>query len=115
MFMRKDPTVFLKHVLECINLIEEYSKNLSQEDFKRNTELQDAIIRRLEIIGEATRNLPDEFKRNYSDTQWKQIIAARNILAGFDVGVDLNTVLNIVKNDLPKLKEQVESMLEDNS
>lgn len=113
--MKKDPTVFLKHILECINLIEEYSKNLSKEEFKGNIELQDAIIRRLEIIGEAARNLPDEFKSNYSDIQWRQIIAARNILAHFYFGIDLNTIWNIVKNDLPKLKDQVNSMLEDNS
>ena len=109
--MKKDPTVFLKHILECINLIEEYSKNLSQEDFKRNTELQDAVIRRLEIIGEAARNLPDGFKGNYLDVQWRQIIAARNILAHFYFGIDLNTVWNIVKNDLPQLKKQMEAML----
>ena len=113
--MKKDPIVFLKHILECINLIEEYSKNLSKENFKGSTELQDAIIRRLEIIGEAARNLPDEFKGNYSDTQWRKIIAARNILAHFYFGVDLNMIWNIFKNDLPKLKEQVKSMLEDNS
>lgn len=113
--MKKDPTIFLKHILECINLIEEYSKNLSKEDFKDKIEIQDAIIRRLEIIGEAARNLPEEFKDNYSDIQWRQIIAARNILAHFYFGIDLNTIWNIVKNDLPKLKEQVGSMLEDNS
>lgn len=108
--MKKDSAVFLKHILECIDLIEEYVKDLSKEDFKENIELQDAIIRRLEIIGEAARNLPDDFKSNYSDVQWRQIIAARNILAHFYFGIDLNTVWNIVKNDLPKLKEQVESM-----
>lgn len=113
--MKKDPTVFLKHILECINLIEEYSKSLSKEDFRGNVELQDAIIRRLEIIGEAARNLPDEFKADYSDTQWRQIIAARNILAHFYFGIDLNTIWNIVENDLPQLKKQVELMLEDNS
>ena len=85
------------------------------KDFKGNIEIQDAIIRRLEIIGEAARNLPDGFKSNYSDVQWKQIIAARNILAHFYFGIDLNTVWNIVKNDLPQLKEYVGSMLEDNS
>ncbi len=110
--MKKDPAVFLKHILECINLIEEYSKNLTQEDFKNNTKLQDAIIRRLEIIGEAARNLPDEFRSNYSDILWKQIIAARNILAHFYFGIDLNTIWNIVKNDLPQLKVQIESMLD---
>ena len=112
--MKKDPIVFLKHILECINLIEEYARSLSKEDFKGNIKLQDAIIRRLEIIGEAARNLPDEFKHHYSGVQWRQIVAARNILAHFYFGIDLNTIWNIVKNDLPQLKEQVESMLEDN-
>lgn len=111
--MKKDPNVFLKHILECIDLIEEYSKDLSKENFKSNIKIQDAIIRRLEIIGEAARNLPDEFKSSYLDTQWKKIIAARNILVHFYFGVDLNTIWNIVNNDLPQLKKQVESMLED--
>lgn len=111
--MKKDPNVFLKHILECINLIEEYSGNLTKKHFEGNIELQDAIIRRLEIIGEAARNLPDEFKSNYSDVQWKQIIAARNILAHFYFGVDLNTVWNIIKDDLPPLKKQIEEILKD--
>ncbi|OGE19774.1 hypothetical protein A3J19_02495 [Candidatus Daviesbacteria bacterium RIFCSPLOWO2_02_FULL_41_8] len=109
--MKKDPSVFLKHILECIDLIGKYSKNFSKKDFKDNGELQDAIIRRLEIIGEAARNLPDEFKSNYSDIEWRRIIAARNILAHFYFGIDLNTIWNIVENDLPPLKEQIKKML----
>lgn len=112
--MKKDPLVFLKHIVECIDLIEKYSKDITKKDFKGNTELQDAIMRRLEIIGEAARNLPDGFKGDYSEIQWRQIIAARNILVHFYFGVDLNTIWNIIKNDLPKLKGQIESMLEGN-
>lgn len=110
--MKKDPTVFLKHILECIELIEEYSNNLSKEKFLKNIEVQDAIIRRLEIIGEAARNLPDEFKSAYSGVAWKKILAARNILAHNYFGVDLNTIWRIVKNDIPPLKEQIKEMLE---
>lgn len=109
--MRKDPIVFLKHILECISLIEKYSNKLSKEEFLENIEVQDAIIRRLEIIGEAARNLPDEFRSEYSEIAWRKILAARNILAHNYFGIDLNTIWRIVKNDIKPLKEQIEEML----
>lgn len=110
--MKKDPTVFLKHILECIELIEEYSDSLSKKEFLKNIEVQDAIIRRLEIIGEAARNLPEEFRNEYSEVAWKKILAARNILAHNYFGIDLNTIWRIVKNDIKPLKEQIKEMLE---
>ncbi len=109
--MKKDPTVFLKHILECISLIEKYTENLSKEEFLANIKVQDATIRRLEIIGEASRNLPDEFRKNYTDIAWKKILAARNILAHNYFGIDLNTIWRIVQNDIQLLKEQINEML----
>jgi len=109
--MKKDPDVFLKHILECINLIEEYTKNLSEKGFNSNIRTQDAIIRRLEIIGEAARNLPDEFKSNYTEVAWKKIMAARNILAHNYFGVDLDIIWKIIQKDLQPLKKQIEDML----
>lgn len=109
--MKKDPEVFLIHILECIELVEEYSNNLSKEKFLKNIVVQDAIIRRLEIIGEATRNLPNEFRSEYSEVAWKKILAARNILAHNYFGIDLNTIWRIVKNDIQPLKEQIGKML----
>lgn len=109
--MKKDPNVFIKHILECIELVEQYSANLSKEEFLEDVSIQDAIIRRLEIIGEAARNLPDEFRSNYSDVSWSQILAARNILAHNYFGVDLNIIWRIVKKDIPPLKEQIEKIL----
>lgn len=113
--MKKDPNVFLKHILECIELVEKYSANLSKEEFLGDVAIQDAIVRRLEIIGEAARNLPNEFKSNYSDVSWKQILAARNILAHNYFGVDLNIIWKIVKNDIQPLKEQIEEILKESA
>lgn len=64
--MKKDPIVFLKHILESIELIETYTKRLSEKEFYRNREAQDAVTKRLEIIGEAVKNLPADFKKRHS-------------------------------------------------
>ena len=63
--MRKDVKTFIEHILECIELIEEYTKNKTEEDFLGSIQLQDAVIRRMEIIGEAVKNIPDEVKEKY--------------------------------------------------
>ena len=65
--MKKDDTVFLKHILDAIDLIESYLKDKSYEEFKENRMLQDAVIREIEIIGEATKNLSVEFRNKYPE------------------------------------------------
>lgn len=65
--MKKDPNIFLEHILQSIMLIEQYLKNKTQKDFLNSTQLQDSIIRRIEIIGEATKNIPKEFKKAHKE------------------------------------------------
>ena len=65
--MKKDDTVFLKHILDAIDLIDSYLKDKSYEEFKENRMLQDAVIREIEIIGEATKNLSVEFRNKYPE------------------------------------------------
>lgn len=67
--MKKDPKVFLDHILECIELIEDYTKGKLKEDFLNSTELQDAVMRRIEVIGEAVKNIPDAIKNNYTEVE----------------------------------------------
>ncbi|MEM2122190.1 MAG: HepT-like ribonuclease domain-containing protein [Candidatus Bathyarchaeia archaeon] len=62
--MRKDPLIFIKHILDCIEIIEGYVKDLSKEDFLASREKQDAVIRRIEIIGEAAKHIPVGVKKN---------------------------------------------------
>lgn len=64
--MIKDPLIYLQHILESIKLIEKRMRNVTQQDFDDNLDLQDMVIRRLEIIGEAVRNLPKEFRETHS-------------------------------------------------
>lgn len=109
--MKKDPKIFLAHILDSIQLIEEYSKNVTQAKFCKNRPLQDAIIRRLEIIGEAVKNLSIPFKQKYPDVPWKQIAGMRDILIHEYFSVDLVLTWKVVKQELPYIKEKLSSIL----
>ena len=108
--MKKDVKIFLEHIIESINLIEEYIKGKNKSDFLASTQLQDAVIRRIEVIGEAIKNIPEETKDIHSDIPWKKIIGMRDILIHQYFGVDLNLTWEVVEKDIPMLKEQIVSI-----
>lgn len=109
---KKDPKIFLEHVLESINRIENDLDGLSEAKFYKSPTIQDAVIRRLEIIGEAVRNLPDSFRKEYSEISWKKIAGLRDILIHEYFGVDMKLIWKIVHRDMPKFKKQVLDILE---
>lgn len=110
--MDKDATVFLSHILESIEAIEGYTKDLdSEKAFIEDGETQDSVVRRLEVIGEAIRKLPEETKRQAADVGWREIMAMRNILIHEYFGVDLSLVWQVVHKDLPTLKESTKNLL----
>lgn len=109
--MKKDPAIFLRHILESIQAIEEYTKELSEADFLADRRTQDAVVRRLEIIGEAVRKLPEETKKLASAVAWQQITAMRNILIHEYFGVDVKLVWRVVEKDLPPFKMHIEALL----
>ncbi len=110
--MIKDPLIFLEHIRESIDLIEQYLENKDKEDFLEKTELQDALVRRLEIIGKATKNIPEDFKQNYPEIPWTEIAGTRDKLTHHYFGINLETVWKIIEGDLPELKEQINKILE---
>jgi uncharacterized protein with HEPN domain len=105
--MKKNINLFLDHILESIKLIEEYIGDKNKTDFIESKKLQDSVIRRIEIIGEAIKNIPNEFKEKYTQIPWKEIIGMRDILKHQYFGVDLNLTWQVVDKDLPKLKKQI--------
>ena len=66
--MNKDARIFIEHILECVELIEKYTDKKTEDDFFNSIQLQDSVIRRIEIIGEAVKNFPDEIKGEYPES-----------------------------------------------
>jgi len=111
--MKKDPKIFLEHILESIGEIEKYTKNISKKRFFDSVMIQDAVVRRLEIIGEAVKNLPTSFKNRYPKIPWKKIAGTRDILIHEYFGVNVDLVWKIVNKNIPQLKKQISKLLEE--
>jgi len=109
--MKKDDRVYLHHIVDAIARIEKHLTGISQKMFTENDMVQDAVIRQLEIIGEASRNLSEEVKEKYPEIPWVEIVAMRNriVHAYFDVNLEIAWGVSI--RDLPALKQNVEKII----
>lgn len=107
----KDDTVYLKHIRDAIARIESYTTG-GRKTFYRDTMVQDAVIRNLEVIGEAVKNLSLDLRRRYPAIPWRSITALRNVLIHEYFGVDLEIVWRVVSKRLPALKRSVLTLLE---
>lgn len=107
----KDDSIYLEHILGAINAIESYLGNLDYETFKDNKMAVDAVVRELEIIGEASNNLSEKFKRDNPEMPHREAIDMRNFLAREYFGVNIKIVWKTCKNNLPELKKFIEKII----
>ncbi len=103
----------LKHILESASLISEWLTGIKKERFFEDIMLQEAVIRRIEVIGEAAKNISQQLKKVYSSIPWKAVAGMRDILIHEYFGVDLEEVWNTATKDIPKLKQQIEAILKE--
>lgn len=104
---KRDWKLFIADILESIDLIENYVEGMSFEDFHSDRKTIDAVVRNLEIIGEASRNIPEDVRSEYPDIDWKGIIGLRNRIAHEYFGVDISIIWFIIKQELPLLKQKI--------
>jgi uncharacterized protein with HEPN domain len=99
--------------MEYISLIEGSTKNIAKEEFIENLDTQHAVIRRIEIIGEAVKNISDKLREKHPEIEWKKITGARDLLIHAYFKVDYNLIWEIIKTDIPVLKKDVKEILKD--
>jgi len=110
--MRKDPHVYLLHIAEAIESIENNLRGVTEERFYASEVMQGFIERKLEIIGEATKRISDEFKQRYPDIPWQEMSAMRNILIHEYDDVDSPIVWDTATQHLLPLKKQINQLLQ---
>lgn len=111
--MKKDPKIFLKHILECITDIEDYTNDISYKQFYSDRKTQDAVVRRIAIIGEAANNVSKTIQKDYPDIEWRKIIDMRNFVIHEYFGVDLELVWGVAGKKIEKLKKQISKILKE--
>lgn len=109
--MFKEPVEFLKHIADECSYIGSVTSNLSKEDFLNDETLKRAIIRSLEIIGEATKKIPADFKVKWNLIQWKNMAGMRDRLIHDYLGINYSIVWDVIKNKIPDLSKQIQKVL----
>lgn len=104
---------FLQHILDETNYVLKYTNGLTHDDFLKDETLTRAVIRSIEIIGEAAKKLPDDFKSSYPQVEWKKMAGTRDLLIHHYFGIDWEIVWDIIINKLPDLSIQISAILND--
>lgn len=112
---KSDEIEFIKHIFIEINYIQNIVVKLEEEDFYNDETLKRAITRALEIIGEATKNLNQDFRLKYNSIPWSYMAKLRDKIIHHYHGVDYETIWNIINQEIPKLHFQIEQILKENS
>jgi uncharacterized protein with HEPN domain len=111
--MSRSVDVLLGEILMAIDLVRQYTDGLDYDQFLANVEKQDSVVRRLEVIGEAVKGIPNPVRARYPDVPWREIAGARDILIHQYFRVDLEMAWDMVQRDLPLLEAHVRRMLDE--
>lgn len=111
--MSRDDSVYLRHILDAIARVATYLDGVDEGSFNQNHLIQDGVIRQIEIIGEATRQLSADLRKQYAQVPWQDIAGMRDKLIHGYFGVDIEKVWLTAQADLPVLKIEVEKILEE--
>ena len=106
----KDDKVYFQNILESIIKIESYT-NSGKEEFMKSSLIQDAVIRNLEIIGEATKKISQGIKEQHQEIPWRQMAGLRDVLIHDYMGISLKIVWNVVQNELHQVKVMIEELI----
>jgi uncharacterized protein with HEPN domain len=109
--MKRDYKLYLKDILDSILKIEKFITGMKYEEFLKDDKTSSAVVRKLEIIGEASKNIPKEIKSRYKEIPWKDMAKMRDKIIHFYFGVDYEIVWKVIKERLPQIKRKIKEIL----
>jgi len=109
--MKREIGDYIEDILEAISNAMEFTKEMSYDEFVKDTKTVYAVIRAIEIIGEAVKNIPEDIRMKYPDIPWRSIAGMRDKVIHAYFGVKIERVWEVVKRDIPNLKPKFEEML----
>lgn len=109
--MTKDYAMYIEDMLESIGYIDKYVQGTTEVQFSQDKQLQDAVIRRLGIIGEAATRLTEEIRTMIPDIPWKSVVGLRNIVIHEYSNISLGKVWDVIQHDLPPMKGNLQKLL----
>ncbi|MFZ5858378.1 MAG: DUF86 domain-containing protein [Chloroflexota bacterium] len=110
--MSRDESLYLEDIQECCQKVLKFTTGMTFKEFVHDDLHYDAVLRNLEIIGEAVKHISDEHRQKYPQVKWRKIAGFRDIVAHSYFGIDDETVWDIVKNEIPALLDHVREMLD---
>ncbi len=111
--MKRNVQIYIDDIIESIDIILSYINNLTETQFYNNIEKQDAVLRRLEIIGEAVKNVPSDLRTSYPNIPWSKIAGMRDVLIHDYFGVKIERIWIVINNDLAELRKQIADVKKD--
>ncbi len=109
--MSRDLTLYVEDMVEAVRRVSQYSAGMTREAFLADAKTVDAVVRNLEVLGEAAKHIPDEMRMRYAAIEWKKIAGMRDVLAHDYFGIDEDILWDVVENKVPPLKPLLEQAL----
>ncbi|TET61761.1 MAG: DUF86 domain-containing protein [Promethearchaeota archaeon] len=109
----RNQDIYLKDIIEAMNKIVDFVEGIILEEFQKDDKTSSAVIRKFEIIGEATKNITDNIRKKYSKIPWKEMAGMRDRLIHSYFGIDYKLVWATIKNSIPEVKELLKKILEE--
>src|SRR4030066_647249 len=111
--MKRNHKLFVKDILDCIEKIDEFIGSMDFEKFIEDDKTKSAVVRKLEIIGEATKNIPKQIRQKYRKLPWADMAGMRDKISPFFFGIDYTIVWEVIKERLPEIKPTIQKILKE--